>query len=445
MLNYRFQSKAQKGITLFLVALFFLFSQAHSQPVAALLAWDGNIDNMDALPKTLTETGFDKTKTDIFVPYEVNVPQYRNYMSAQRYVYVPAGQKITPGDTLNYTFPIGTVFFREIWVDQVIGNPVSRVPVEVQIQVRNPNNEWSRLVYYYEGTSDARLVTGEDWIEKAFDVDITGLGYPFINTDLTPATHLRINYQRSGYDCTACHWNNSANGFITQQLNKGTQLADLVAKGILASVPAPAVTVTKWFNFADAEGTLEQKSKSYIAANCGHCHTPERLESGMTSLFMYFDEAISTANLWKEDAVAPLVKGIPDSSKLIQRLIKAEMPQGEVTYPDAVALKQLWEWIGSADGTPAPPFPNVSLGPVSVDPHFGHGITQNNLAGNIRNGILNLANLRSADVQLFDLNGSKMPLTKLASGRYHVNQNLTRAIYIVKAGTQTLKIQNILH
>jgi hypothetical protein len=416
-----------------------LLREAPAQLNPSILSWDGTTATILSLPQTLSTTGFDPANSAVFVPYEVNVPQYRSFMTAQRYVSVPAGTSIIPGDSLDYIFPAGTAFIRVIGLDTVLGDPSTRRMIEVQIQVRSADGQWHRLAYVYrDDGSEADLINGTNLALKYFTVNIKDKGLPYYDlTTKLPADTVRFQYLRLVLDCRQCHWNTSTNGFITQQLNKGAQLQDMVNRGILANMPdlnamAARGMVVKW---VDKNGTadLETKALSYLGANCSHCHNhlPERATSGMASGMQYFRPPAFEFPDFVTEAVT-FVPGKPDTSPSIVRLQTSNMPAGgEVSLPDAVAIKMLWDWTNSLDGDPS--------NDRSYDSWVDIGETHENkfssrFSAYYKNDMLRLnghINPRAV-VRLYTLTGRNIQLLRITDRTLQVTKSLDPGIYLLK-------------
>ncbi|MBF0433509.1 MAG: T9SS type A sorting domain-containing protein [Fibrobacteria bacterium] len=429
------------------LAVMVMFGTAsYGQLAASIFTWDGFDGSISTLPPTVSALGFDTNRTDLFIPYEVNVPQYRNYSGMNRYVYVPAGQKITPDDSLFYTFPKGTVLFRLVYFDGIYKDPSSRRMIELQIQVRATDSTWGRLVYVYndEGT-DAKILTDDpmDYYDTYYNLDLNGtdLGYTTEGAATpTPAPSISINYLRQIYDCGSCHWNNSANGFITQQLNVGTQLADLVDKQVLASAPDIAAMdaagkITKWHTLDDATATVAQKAHSYLAANCSHCHSgmPERLMSGIKNSYRYFTKETTPSFV-----NSVLMPGNPDSSEILLKMRGKIMPYAEVDVVDITAVKAIWDWANELGATNTPyPYPLIDV--VKTETPAAHKLQQRIQLSNHTLSIEHIENYSIESVKLFSLLGREIELQKVTHGKYIVKKKLYPGLYFVKINGNTLR------
>jgi len=419
-----------------------LFQRASAQLAASILNWDGNFGTLVALPQYLSESGFDPGNSTVFVPYEVNVPQYRNLMTAQRYVSVPAGTSIIPGDSIDYTYPAGTAFIRVISRDTVYGDPSTNKKIEVQIQIRSADNQWHRLAYVYnEEETDAELSNGTKLFYKKYTTNIQGQGLPYFD-DVTkePADVVEFTYLRLVTNCdNSCHWNTSANGFITQQLNRGNQLQELVDKGVLQHLPDLAGMTTKnmilkWVNKTDTSASLEERVLSYLGGNCSHCHNhlPERENAAMLSRsFTHFRPPAEPFPEFMNEAWT-VTPGKPDSSPIISRMILSNMPGGaEVSLPDAYAIDMLWDWVNSLDGDPGNDVSYESW--VDIEERNEHR-PASQFNASYKNGMLRLNNRPPGIVRLYTLKGQSIALRKISDRCYHVSESLDPGIYFLKTG-----------
>jgi hypothetical protein len=232
--------------------------------------------------------------------------------------------------------------------------------------VRTKENTWAWLTYVYgDDQRETKSLIGKGFFQRNLTIDLSGRDLGYVDTSTTPpsrAYSAKISYKRSAFDCGSCHFHSSANGFITQQLNKGSQFADLFSKGVLSKMPNPAVMeaggqVTSWSPLDDSTATLAHKSISYLAAQCSHCHMgfPERNLAGFTSNFRYFKKETMVQKSFSTEFIRP---GFPDTSQIINMMMNKTKPPF-ICLPDAAGIKVLWQWMNAlSDGiTPFPGAP----------------------------------------------------------------------------------------
>jgi hypothetical protein len=422
------------------VLVFFSMGQGQLNP--ALFEWDGAVETApQSLPAKFSGLGFDPARTDLFIPYTVNIPQFRHFTKADRYVYVPKDSAIVPDDSLYYDFPIGTVFFRLVYVDTALGNPATRKKIEMQIQLRTKYDQWGRALYLYDDAgSDATLVPMKTEIVKKVDITNAGsLGYREKGASAaTGLEKITVAMKRRGSICYFCHYENSANGFITQQLNKGNQLNELVAKGVLASLPpmSSPTLITSWSPLSDPQASAWHKAHSYLAGNCSHCHSHDRdrVVSGEESIFDFFSNS--------PDSVInnTLLPGDPANSGLVSRILEGRCPPDEMDgIPDIATAKFFWNWTNELGNTQVP-FPGIELTGINKQPHKRRAADWNVQFHNrylVFSGLF--SSLHNPDVSLFDILGNAMQMHKIDRRSYLIEQPIHPGIYLIRVDDRVVR------
>ncbi len=434
---------------LFLVICFgmLFISQTSGQLIPELLDWDGLGYNLEGLPHKLSASGFDPSNSEVWVPYDVNVPQYQSLMYAKRYVSVPENQKITVGDSLYYSFPKGTVLVKALFLDTVLNDSSTRKPVELQMMIRVTDSTWGFVCYNYGADlTDADMVVGSYFTEKDYYVEFNDIPMAYQDTTQpgVPATGASIEHFRMMWDCAKCHKDPATNGFFTQQLNMGTQLQDLVTAGVLESAPDLEAMetegkVTRWAPMDDADATEEEKVRSYMAGNCSYCHNDLEVwaDWGGTTEFNYWTQSDDIS--WVAADSGPIIPGNPAESDIIIRMREMIDPPSDVSLPDVHAIQMVWDWTNSLN-PPGVPWEDVHI-TKTVPP------TKKNLRGTIHaafNGqILRLTRegAVSKSVQLFTLEGREVKLHQMNGDTYMVSRKLTPGLYFLRSGSFTKAVQ----
>lgn len=219
----------------------------------------------DSVPKRLTETLLFENVAALepeasLVPYEINSPLWSDGAAKQRWISVPAGQRVDRADDGTLSFPVGTMFVKEFDL------PASSTPrgrtrrLETRVLVVGTDTTYG-VTYRWnaEGTDAELLPEGAD---ERIDDEKTGQ---------TTTWH----YPSAG-QCWSCHRaENRVLGFTERQLNRtvngASQLEAFAARGIFSAdaiakaLPALAVPT-------DAAQAIDARASAYIAANCSSCH-----------------------------------------------------------------------------------------------------------------------------------------------------------------------------
>jgi hypothetical protein len=327
-------------------------------------------------PRLLSGTGLYKDMgparlvlSDSIHPYEVNVPLWSDGSAKERFVCVPYGAAIRPTDSAGFGFPDGTVLIKNFSLDTIEGDATSRIRIETRFLAINTFEGYtyfSGLTYRWRrDQSDADLVDRREGEDALIPVRIGGQAR---------ARRWRFPSQA---ECNRCHLpeHRGSLGFITPQLDRPSrrdpslnQLEELFLKGVLAFNPVQGKTdAFRWRNLDDTGAPLEARARSYLAANCSHCHGNAYGSHSVVS-FEYFSP--SQPNVyspdsnykgyvgapWTADVRYPqfAYPGRPDSSFLVLRMLSrgtfdslngAQMPPLATYRVDSSAVLLIRDWI----------------------------------------------------------------------------------------------------
>ncbi len=309
------------------------------------------------LPATLSGTGIftDRKLTPRagIVPYRLNSTVWADGATILRWVALPAGKKVKFAPTGEFTWPGGTAFIQHFEM------PTAKASrrLETRVLVLNASGGLAYGANYRwrnDGT-DADLV-GPDGQEESLTL-----------TDASGTTREQTWHYPSRGLCYLCH--TPAAGTVlgpkTRQLNgdftdaNGHTRNQLAAWNALGLFDTPLdedqlASSQKTCAIDDSTAPLEDRVRSYLDANCAHCHRPGGTGAGWDARF---DTPLAAQDILGVDARNAL--GI-EGAKLIapgdvaKSLIHvrmastepaARMPPVTRDVPDTIALKALEQWI----------------------------------------------------------------------------------------------------
>jgi mono/diheme cytochrome c family protein len=352
-----------------------------NMPTAAPPTYPGN------LPAVLSGTGAyidtpNRVPATGLIPYVPNTPLWSDAAVKSRYMALPNnGGLMTPDQqiaflpTNTWTFPAGTVFVKNF--DLVVNETNSSAPLrrlETRLLVRDVYGAVYGVTYKWRpDNSDADILT-------------TSLNESVLITNAT-GIRTQIWYYPSPADCLTCHTPvaNYVLGVNTRQLNgnktyaatgnSDNQLRALNRLGLFlpaineANIPGyPQLT-----SLTNVIASLEQRSRSYLDANCAQCHQPgglgitfdarydtplpnQNITNYPAQLTLGFDNAciVKDKDIWR----SMLLFRINDTDPASQ------MPPIARNLIDTNAVQVLTDWINSLPGTPA-------LAPPVITPNGG--------------------------------------------------------------------------
>jgi uncharacterized repeat protein (TIGR03806 family) len=228
----------------------------------------------------LTETGCvdpnDPTKPmPYMIPYEVNSPLWSDSADKQRFMRIPDGTKIHvldcskeqaacgsdpfPGVDGHWNYPVGTVMMK------IFG--FEGTTVETRLLMKFDDTNW--VGYSYK------------WNQEQTEATVLPNARDTATFQVGPSKRSQEwNYPSRG-DCSTCHTDYSGVtlGTETAQFNRmetggKNQLERLEEAGILdAALTRPFLE--PYLLPTGTDGSLEDRARSYLHANCSYCHRPD--------------------------------------------------------------------------------------------------------------------------------------------------------------------------
>ncbi len=301
--------------------------------------------------------------------YDVNTPLFSDYALKLRTLFLPGGEAAAYHDTEAFDFPVGTVITKTFFYERGADGSLTRNAtwsgdasavnftthqiVETRLLIRQAHG-WDALPYVWNGNDAELAITGK-LIKTALDGDEFAYLVPSRN------------------ECAGCHVTNHTAkallpiGLKARHLNRlepaGThnQLALLDQRGALTGLPELDDVPTA-VNFADTNQPVVARARTYLDANCGHCHNAQ----GAADTSGLLLDALATDERQMGQCKAPIaagrgtggrlfsvVPGQPDASILLWRMETDDpatrMPEVGRSLVHAEGAALIREWI---DGLP---------------------------------------------------------------------------------------------
>ena len=379
---------------------------SHDGPALALLAAGAvfalaactqpevRLHSPGAYPESLSAWGVLQVRGNRLVlghgvtPYDVNTPLFMDHALKLRTVWMPEDTRARFVSHSRYDLPVGTVLSKSFFYPLRAGvaqtaagwdGDVDRFDlgsvhlVETRLLVRQSSG-WDALPYVWRGDDAYLSPTGA--IER-FDLAVDGVTAPL---DYVVPT---------GNECASCHATTAAReilplGISTRQLNRGyhgaapNQLAAWRGRGLLNGLPDPAdwprnadwqlggvePSAGEHEGLAPRKTSTEHLARSYLDANCGHCHNPESVVDTTGLWLDHGAHALRRMGACKPPIAAgrgtggrrySIVPGEPEASILTFRMAATHpserMPELGRTLVDRRAVDIVARWITALPGT----------------------------------------------------------------------------------------------
>jgi hypothetical protein len=455
-----------------------LFWNAEARLADALTGFDGSAQY--ALPPKLSLTGLyvntasqPKVVSEAIVRFEVNTMLWTDGAHKERFITLPLGTTVIPTDSDHYVFPDRAVLVKNFLIDTIVGDQKSRIFVETRFLIARKIGtvtRWLGVTYAWRrDQTEADLVNQLEGLNSILSVQVGGI-----------LKGKRWHYPSKG-ECLQCHSGRGALGFITPQLNRppfgqstGNQLQELVTQGILSANNLSSNPKTmKWATLEDSTASLELRSRSYLAANCSHCHGNQNFV-GPTHSFDFlnpnvaftYDKADPFAEgpyVGKPSNIDPTMPklaypGFPDSSFLMKRMLSrgtfddinaVQMPPLGTYQPDSMAIKIIAAWLctlgqKNVGACKLPAVPKLDYWETGI--HQGrHANLQSGIHVNLRGKVLKLIGLPALTISgqsltLTNIQGRCMVLQRIRQDEWTLPSDLSPGVYTLHVNGSMLSL-----
>ncbi|MCB0685961.1 MAG: NPCBM/NEW2 domain-containing protein [Saprospiraceae bacterium] len=248
-------------------------------------------------PALLSQTGAFTDLTTLtpasgFIPYNVNSPLWSDNAVKKRWVSIPNDgafdspwEQVTFSENDTWQFPPGTVLMKHFELPINDNDPQITARVETRfIVIKSDGSQYGVTYKWNSAGTDAELLTTSDTAH-----------YTILQADMS--TRQQIWDFPSRTNCQTCHNANAGSvlGIRTWQLNGDytysstteNQLVAWLNLGVFAN-PYTLGEVNgflKSAHVADTTATLETRVRSYLDANCAHCHRPNGVNGAFDARF----------------------------------------------------------------------------------------------------------------------------------------------------------------
>lgn len=206
------------------------------------------------------------------IPYEPASSLFTDYALKKRFIWMPNNVKANyVADDKILDFPVGTVLIKSFYYNTIQPNNTTQI-IETRLMIRKADRWYFYEYLWNNAQTDALLVSGADFENGG----VRNFTFQKPNGEL-----IDENYRiPSESECYACHKINEIRtpiGIKPQNINYSfsftdgnkNQLQKLVEQGYLNSYPSSIVSTV---DYHDSSQPLELRLRSYLDANCAHCH-----------------------------------------------------------------------------------------------------------------------------------------------------------------------------
>jgi len=345
--------------------------------------------NAPKFPRKLSETGLfastkDHTPNSALIPYTVNAPLWSDAAKKDRFLALPGESKLefeamtypqpAPGSFPGWKFPDGSVLVKTFGLEMEVGNPDSLRRLETRIlhheRAPGKDDEYGAQIWY-----GYTYVWNDDQTD-AFLLDAKGADRTFNITDTKAPGGKREQtwHFPSRSECTLCHTMAAKYvlGVNTLQLNKDHNYNGTIANqldtfdhlGLFEKSPTkPPKELPTLVDYRDETQDLNLRARSYLQANCSHCHRKwggGNAEFQLLATLPLAETGILNVRpghgLFKMKESRLIVPGKPGQSMIPYRMNKiglGRMPHVGSNLVDEQGTKLVTDWIRQLNKTNA--------------------------------------------------------------------------------------------
>ena len=313
----------------------------------------------DVFPNKLSDFSFFKDASaqiphDEVLPYELISTLFSDYSYKQRWVYVPKNTKAQYKEDWVFDFPEGSALIKTFYY-----------PVDERNPEKGKNLIETRLLLRKEDGWEAVSYAWNDEQNEAFK-KVAGKTINVAWTDFM-GVEKNVRYRVPNVNqCKECH---AADDKITpigpkaRNINKDhefkdgefNQLAYWMNRQIIDEYPLELTSPVDW---TDTSQDINDRVRSYLDINCGHCHSPTG-NANSTGLYLHLNETREThLGIYKKPVATgrgsggmkySIVPGKPEESILLHRMISMDpgvmMPESGRALTHEEAVEMVKDWI----------------------------------------------------------------------------------------------------
>ena len=322
-------------------------------------AVENNLILEEKFPKKLSDFSFftdDKAQVPSqgVVPYELISSLFSDYSYKQRWVYIPEGKSATFRKDKVFEFPTGSALIKTFYYprderDLTLGKKL----METRLLLKKADG-WQAVSYAWNETQDEAFIKKagktilNEWID--FEGEVRSVRYRVPNKNQCKECH-SYNDEIMPIGPKARNLNKIFN-YSDESIN---QLTKWMKLELINPVEVELNTPVDW---EDASYGLDERVRSYLDINCGHCHSSTG-GANSTGLYLDLTEVRPTHLGINKKPVATgrgsggfkysIDPGNSDESILLHRMISTDpgvmMPESGRSLTHHEAIRMIKDWV----------------------------------------------------------------------------------------------------
>ena len=330
-----------------------------SLALSNVYAVENNLILEEKFPKKLSDFSFftdykAQVPSQGVVPYELISSLFSDYSYKQRWVYIPEGKSATFRKDKVFEFPTGSALIKTFYYpiderDLTLGKKL----METRLLLKKADG-WQAVSYAWNETQDEAFIKKagktilNEWID--FEGEVRSVRYRVPNKNQCKECHA-YNDEIMPIGPKARNLNKIFN-YSDESIN---QLTKWMKLELINPVEVELNTPVDW---EDASYGLDERVRSYLDINCGHCHSSTG-GANSTGLYLDLTEVRPTHLGINKKPVATgrgsggfkysIAPGNSDESILLHRMISTDpgvmMPESGRSLTHHEAIRMIKDWV----------------------------------------------------------------------------------------------------
>ncbi len=291
------------------------------------------------------------------VLYDVSSELYSDNSSKNRFIVLPDGEQIGFDATEPWSWPDGTILVKTFYYPVDARSPEAGNQIlETRLLIKR-DGEWESEIYIWDDDQEEanRFNIGERVAVSYIDDDGDDVEIDY-----------RIPERAQCADCHAQDGDTVPLGPRTNQLlaplegdqSQPPQLVDFAQRDMFDGELPDLEELDAMPDPRDEEVDLEKRTRSYLDANCAHCHSPGGRASSSNLHLEYHETNQNRLGICKTPVAAgpaaggrsyDIVPGHPDESLMVYRMESTDpevkMPELPITTVDEFGVDLVRQWI----------------------------------------------------------------------------------------------------
>jgi parallel beta-helix repeat protein len=294
------------------------------------------------------------------LPYDLTSPLFSDYANKYRAIFVPEGETIPYDADSVLDLPVGTILAKSFAFARDLNDADKGEDlIETRLLIHRPEG-WKGLPYIWNAQETEAYLSVIGGVEEV----------AWTHTD---ESEIAIDYRIPNVNmCDRCHFDGpigpkvrTLNRMLDYGDHTANQIDQWTAAGILTGAPDAGSRPYVPFPLDEGDGTLEERAKGYLEANCAHCHNEDGAARN-TGMYLVWDAPLDTTyGLCKRTVAAgqeasggftyDIVPGNSYESILVYRLEALQpnvaMPELAKTLLHDEGIDLVAEWVDQLPGT----------------------------------------------------------------------------------------------